>query len=195
MGGLTSHIFFGITMNKKNVTPALILDMYAHLVTNGKQVKTYLKLQLPIFKDDKGKERYEVIEVDVSIPQEDIQSRKVMVGKKVLIERVNKDNIIYLGPEGDWETMMQYGIAPNDYAKFDAKFHGFSEDTSPAGIEYIEDEYHITIRAGEHVLAEADVASDGLHNCRYKGEIGKKLLIDWGRPRGLNFPLEQMFSD
>lgn len=182
-------------MNKKNVTPALILDMYVHMVGSYGQVKTYFKLQLPIFKDNNGKEKYEVIEVDIEVPQQDIQSRKIMIGKKILIERVNKNHIIYLGPEGDWETMLQFGVSPNDYATFDAKFHGFSEETSPAGIEYIQGPGTITIKAGEVILARADIRSDGLYNCRYLNEIGKKLLIDWGRPRGLHFPIERMFSD
>ena len=179
----------------KQITPALIMDMYSHMVT-GKQVRTYFKLQLPIFKDRSGRERYEIIDVDIEIPQVDIQSRRVSVGKKILIERLDKNHIRYLGPEGDWETMMQYGIAPDDYAKFDAKFHGFSEsETSPSGIEYIEEGaiegIKLTIKAGEVTLGTALITPEGAYQCRYNGQYGKKLLIDYCRPRGINFPMTQ----
>lgn len=178
-------------MDKRKVTLALVIDMYAHKIT-GKHTSTYLKLQLPVVNN-----RYEVIEVDLEIPNVDIQSRRVSVGKKVLIERVDKEHIVYLGPEGDWETMMKWGISPDDKATFNQKFHGFSQnETSVDGIEYIMNGNNLKIKAGEVILAEASIEEDGAHDCRYNGEIGKKLLIDYCRPRGINFPIkEKLFNN
>ena len=187
-------------MKKENVIPAKIIDMYAYKITGGflepKMVQTYLKLQLPVDKEGKT----EIIEVNVDIPTVDIQSRRIMTGKKILIERTSQNSLVYLGPEGDWETMMKFGIAPRDKAIFNVQFADFSE-TSPAGIEYIESQTNeplrgkLEIKAGEVVLASADIHPDGLHNCRYLNDFGKKLLIDYARPRGLHFPIERMFSD
>lgn len=187
-------------MKKENVVPARIIDMYAYKIIGGflepKMVKTYLKLQLPINKEGKT----EIIEVNVDIPTVDIQSKRIMTGKKILIERTSRDSLVYLGPEGDWETMMKFGIAPKDKAIFNVQFADFSE-TSPSGIEYEETgslwncNRKLRIFAGEITLATADIRKDGFRNCKYINDFAKKLLIDYARPRGIHFPVEKMFSD
>lgn len=171
-------------LDKSKITLALIIDMYAHQIGGGfmqpKFVHTYLKLKLP--KHLHG----QIIKGDFKIPQADMQSGYIKVGKKIMLYVPSPDKVVYLGPEGDWETMLnEYGIAPNDFKTLN---QDFSEGETYSMIQEIDNHVTVTLDGSLQAECYVDPSKKCLYGCKYYDEDGKKLLKEFAKSRDLKFP-------
>lgn len=118
---------------KGKLIPVKVLGMYASKISGflRKQVQVYLRFQFP---DNYNGDRKVVGEGTFDIPATDLYGTypKVTVGKIILLGKGEDGTYKYLGPEGDWETMMNMGAAksPREFVSAESlgyKFTSFSE--------------------------------------------------------------------
>lgn len=169
----------------KEFVPVKVLGMYVSKMTGivHKQVKTYLRFQFP---DDYSKDTI-IGEGIFDIPATDLYGAypKVAIGKIILLGK-EPEGYRYLGPEGDWQTMMNSGFTKSPYEFVSAKdlgkkFTNFSEITGEDNVLSVEidgKKYSIYLDK-EKRLAIAPPSCDNLY--------AKKLLKDLAKKLGYNF--------
>lgn len=129
------------TLESNNgVFPVKILSSYATKITGKfrKYVKIYVKFAYPLemFKDKFQKVTGEAF---LEVPSFDFQAGYLLPGKIILLKLVKDSVVVYLGPEGDWETMYNLkGTNPDQKVKardMGYTFANFSESTNHGVIE------------------------------------------------------------
>lgn len=169
-----------LKVKPENVQPMKVVDMYAMKgkggIINYKYVQTYFKLA---YNEDKN---VRLIEVTFDVPVQDIQSRRLKKGCIILVEKF-PTGLKYLGVDGDWETMLSYGVHPHD----EVKFGTFSEEVSES-LEYDEQEVNgrhtVTIKMNGETIADICVQNGVIVKNYYTTELGGKLASDWLESRG-----------
>lgn len=93
-------------------------------IINYKYIDTFFVL---LSKDEHG--RPVLIDVTFKVPVQDYQSGRLRKGCNILVEKYPK-GLKYLGVEGDWETMLSFGLKPNQDGTgiLGGKYTTFSEE-------------------------------------------------------------------
>jgi len=176
-----------LRVNKNNIMVMKILDLYVLKGKGGfinyKFMETHFKLLTT------KREGSKIIEINFDVPVADIASGRIKKGKNILVEKVGRDGLKYLGAEGDWETMMNYGITETDVYHTlpgNNEFKSFSEEADT--IEYHESTENnkttIEITMNDEVLGKATVDNGIIHLNEVHNDVGRKLIIDWLKSRG-----------
>lgn len=131
--------------NNQGIFPVKIITSYATKITGKfrKYVKIYVKFAYPL---EMTEMKFQKVtgEAFLEVPAFDFQAGYLLPGKIILLKLIkdnhsNKETVVYLGPEGDWETL--YNLkGTNPDVKVKAKemgytFSNFSESTKHGVIE------------------------------------------------------------
>ena len=175
-----------LKVDPNKVRPMKVVDMWTMKGVGGflnyKYIRTYFKLAS---NDNKGNVRF--IDVTFDVPVQDIQSKRITKGSIILVEEYPK-GLKYLGVDGDWETMLSFGIAPEKEVKFGTfSTNEFSElvERSLSYDEYeVNGKKRVEIRQNGQLVAELEFLNGTLVK-RYCGnKIGSKLANQWLESRG-----------
>lgn len=169
-----------LKVKPENVRPMKVVDMYVTKgiggILNYKYVRTYFKLVSNEGNDVK------LTEVFFDVPVQDIQSKRVRKGSVILVEQFPR-GLKYLGADGDWETMLNFGISPDIRAEFGT----FSEEGF--SISYEEEDSSdnsktVIIRVNGKLVTELRFLNGELVKKLCKDTVGEKLANDWLTSRG-----------
>lgn len=140
--------------NNNGIFPVKVISSYATKITGKfrKYVKIYVKFAYPLeIMKQKNQKAYG--EVFLEVPAFDFQAGYFFPGKIILLKFVEdseKSVVVYLGPEGDWETM--YNLkGTNPDKKVSAKemgytFASFSEIYTTTGVFEDESRHWIEVK-------------------------------------------------
>lgn len=183
-------------VNINNVEVMKIVDSYAMKGIGGilsyKFVKTYLKL---LSSKGLGKPQ-ELIEATFDIPAADVRFGNILPGKNILVERLG-NKLKYLGAEGDWEVMLNYGVDPNQKAIFEQKYRQFNEEVPDDILKINVDGNLLTITSLNECLGRAlvDSTNNTLTVEFAKDKTTWDLFSKYSEPRGLKIKKLRYVSD